>query len=173
MNELPGIAGRVARFDHSEPSSTQPGRAHRPGLAWKVARPCVQWNAAATRPFSQHSRRRDLIASWNQAGPARSGRPGMREGLPRGLSIAGGVRTRPGKSKTTGRHRPGGRPSPGSCRHPEARLSGGGPALLFRRAKGTAFPLLGNLFGTLDRAKFVIAAAGPPRPRWPPSCPSA
>jgi 4-hydroxy-3-polyprenylbenzoate decarboxylase len=32
----------------------------------------------------------------------------------------------------------------------------GGPALLFRRAKGTAFPLLGNLFGTLDRAKFLF-----------------
>src|SRR5262245_24129856 len=29
----------------------------------------------------------------------------------------------------------------------------GGPALLFRRAKGTPFPLLGNLFGTLERAK--------------------
>ena len=35
----------------------------------------------------------------------------------------------------------------------------GGPALLFRRAKGTAFPLLGNLFGTLDRAKFVFRDA--------------
>src|SRR5215831_18956167 len=32
----------------------------------------------------------------------------------------------------------------------------GGPALLFRRAKGTAFPLLGNLFGTLDRAKYLF-----------------
>ena len=31
-----------------------------------------------------------------------------------------------------------------------------GPALLFRRAKGTAFPLLGNLFGTLDRAKYLF-----------------
>jgi 4-hydroxy-3-polyprenylbenzoate decarboxylase len=35
----------------------------------------------------------------------------------------------------------------------------GGPALLFRKAKGTAFPLLGNLFGTLDRAKFVFRDA--------------
>ena len=35
----------------------------------------------------------------------------------------------------------------------------GGPALLFRRAKGTAFPILGNLFGTLDRAKFVFRDA--------------
>ena len=32
----------------------------------------------------------------------------------------------------------------------------GGPALLFRRAKGTAFPLLGNLFGTLDRSKYLF-----------------
>jgi 4-hydroxy-3-polyprenylbenzoate decarboxylase len=32
----------------------------------------------------------------------------------------------------------------------------GGPALLFRRAKGTAFPLLGNLFGTLQRAKYLF-----------------
>ena len=32
----------------------------------------------------------------------------------------------------------------------------GGPALLFRRVKGTAFPLLGNLFGTLDRAKYLF-----------------
>lgn len=32
----------------------------------------------------------------------------------------------------------------------------GGPALLFRRAKGTAFPLLGNLFGTLDRSRFLF-----------------
>ena len=35
----------------------------------------------------------------------------------------------------------------------------GGPALSFRRAKGTAFPLLGNLFGTLDRAKFLFRDA--------------
>ena len=35
----------------------------------------------------------------------------------------------------------------------------GGPALLFRRAKGSTFPLLGNLFGTLDRAKFVFRDA--------------
>jgi 4-hydroxy-3-polyprenylbenzoate decarboxylase len=35
----------------------------------------------------------------------------------------------------------------------------GGPALLFRRAKGTAFPIVGNLFGTLDRAKFMFRDA--------------
>jgi 4-hydroxy-3-polyprenylbenzoate decarboxylase len=35
----------------------------------------------------------------------------------------------------------------------------GGPALLFRRAKGTAFPILGNLFGTVDRAKYVFRDA--------------
>jgi 4-hydroxy-3-polyprenylbenzoate decarboxylase len=34
-----------------------------------------------------------------------------------------------------------------------------GPALLFRRARGTAFPLLGNLFGTLQRAKFLFRDA--------------
>ena len=32
----------------------------------------------------------------------------------------------------------------------------GGPALLFRRAKRTVFPLLGNLFGTLERARFLF-----------------
>jgi len=35
----------------------------------------------------------------------------------------------------------------------------GGPAVLFRRAKGTAFPLVANLFGTLDRAKFIFRDA--------------
>jgi 4-hydroxy-3-polyprenylbenzoate decarboxylase len=35
----------------------------------------------------------------------------------------------------------------------------GGPALLFRRARGTAFPLLGNLFGTLDRSKYLFRDA--------------
>jgi 4-hydroxy-3-polyprenylbenzoate decarboxylase len=32
----------------------------------------------------------------------------------------------------------------------------GGPALLFRRAKGSEFPVLGNLFGTLDRARYLF-----------------
>jgi 4-hydroxy-3-polyprenylbenzoate decarboxylase len=32
----------------------------------------------------------------------------------------------------------------------------GGPALLFRRAKGTAFPMLGNLFGTLERSRYLF-----------------
>lgn len=32
----------------------------------------------------------------------------------------------------------------------------GGPALLFTRVKGTPFPLLGNLFGTLERARFLF-----------------
>jgi len=32
----------------------------------------------------------------------------------------------------------------------------GGPSLLFSHVKGTAFPLLGNLFGTLDRARFLF-----------------
>ena len=35
----------------------------------------------------------------------------------------------------------------------------GGPVLLFRRAKGTSFPLVANLFGTLDRAKFIFRDA--------------
>jgi 4-hydroxy-3-polyprenylbenzoate decarboxylase len=35
----------------------------------------------------------------------------------------------------------------------------GGPALLFRRAKGTAFPLLGNLFGTVKRANYLFRDA--------------
>ncbi len=34
-----------------------------------------------------------------------------------------------------------------------------GPALLFRNAKGTAFPVVGNLFGTLDRTKYLFRDA--------------
>lgn len=34
-----------------------------------------------------------------------------------------------------------------------------GPALLFTRPKGCAFPMLGNLFGTLDRARFLFRDA--------------
>ncbi|MHB1561343.1 MAG: UbiD family decarboxylase [Isosphaeraceae bacterium] len=32
----------------------------------------------------------------------------------------------------------------------------GGPALLFRRVNGTMFPVLGNLFGTLERSRFLF-----------------
>src|SRR5438552_3142390 len=32
----------------------------------------------------------------------------------------------------------------------------GGPALLFTRVKGCAFPVVSNLFGTLDRARFLF-----------------
>ena len=32
----------------------------------------------------------------------------------------------------------------------------GGPALLFTRVRGCRFPMLANLFGTLDRARFVF-----------------
>lgn len=32
----------------------------------------------------------------------------------------------------------------------------GGPAILFTRAKGCAFPLLSNLFGTLERTRFIF-----------------
>ena len=32
----------------------------------------------------------------------------------------------------------------------------GGPALLFTRAVGSRFPLLGNLFGTLERTRFIF-----------------
>ena len=32
----------------------------------------------------------------------------------------------------------------------------GGPALYFRRVKGTSFPLVSNLFGTIDRARFLF-----------------
>jgi len=34
-----------------------------------------------------------------------------------------------------------------------------GPALLFTRPRGTAFPMLGNLFGTLERARFLFRDA--------------
>lgn len=32
----------------------------------------------------------------------------------------------------------------------------GGPALLFNRVRGTSFPVASNLFGTLDRARFIF-----------------
>jgi 4-hydroxy-3-polyprenylbenzoate decarboxylase len=32
----------------------------------------------------------------------------------------------------------------------------GGPALLFTRIRGCSFPMLGNLFGTLERARFLF-----------------
>ena len=32
----------------------------------------------------------------------------------------------------------------------------GGPALLFTSVKGSSFPLLGNLFGTLERTRFIF-----------------
>ena len=32
----------------------------------------------------------------------------------------------------------------------------GGPALFFTRVKGTAFPMVGNLFGTLERTRFLF-----------------
>src|SRR5271165_5983361 len=35
----------------------------------------------------------------------------------------------------------------------------GGPALLFRHVSGTPFPVLGNLFGTLDRTKYLFRDA--------------
>src|SRR5438270_8838715 len=31
-----------------------------------------------------------------------------------------------------------------------------GPAVFFRRVKGTPFPVVGNLFGTLDRTRFLF-----------------
>ena len=35
----------------------------------------------------------------------------------------------------------------------------GGPALLFTRVKGCSFPMLGNLFGTLERTRFIFRDA--------------
>ena len=32
----------------------------------------------------------------------------------------------------------------------------GGPALLFTRIRGCRFPMVSNLFGTLDRARFLF-----------------
>ena len=32
----------------------------------------------------------------------------------------------------------------------------GGPALLFTRVRGSAFPMLGNLFGTVERARYLF-----------------
>ncbi|PLX79735.1 MAG: 3-octaprenyl-4-hydroxybenzoate carboxy-lyase [Desulfuromonas sp.] len=37
----------------------------------------------------------------------------------------------------------------------------GGPALLFNRVKGCRFPMLGNLFGTLERTRFLFRDALP------------
>src|SRR5512147_2319577 len=35
----------------------------------------------------------------------------------------------------------------------------GGPALLFTNVKGCRFPMLGNLFGTLERTRFIFRDA--------------
>ncbi|MCK5539675.1 MAG: UbiD family decarboxylase, partial [Deltaproteobacteria bacterium] len=35
----------------------------------------------------------------------------------------------------------------------------GGPALLFTKVKGCRFPMLGNLFGTLERTRFIFRDA--------------
>src|SRR5262245_14385714 len=32
----------------------------------------------------------------------------------------------------------------------------GGPAVFFERVKGTAFPMVSNLFGTLDRTRYIF-----------------
>ncbi len=32
----------------------------------------------------------------------------------------------------------------------------GGPALLFTNVQGTRFPMVSNLFGTIDRARFIF-----------------
>ncbi len=32
----------------------------------------------------------------------------------------------------------------------------GGPAVLFTKVKGTRFPMLGNLFGTKERIRFIF-----------------
>ncbi len=37
----------------------------------------------------------------------------------------------------------------------------GGPALLFNRVKGSDFPMLGNLFGTMERARYLFRDALP------------
>src|SRR5438270_13948179 len=35
----------------------------------------------------------------------------------------------------------------------------GGPAVLFRRVKGTAFPMVANLFGRIERTRFLFRDA--------------
>ncbi|MEX0818109.1 MAG: 3-octaprenyl-4-hydroxybenzoate carboxy-lyase, partial [Pirellulaceae bacterium] len=32
----------------------------------------------------------------------------------------------------------------------------GGPAVLFERVKGCTFPMVSNLFGTIERARFIF-----------------
>ena len=57
------------------------------------------------------------------------------------------------------RHRPRGRPFLEVAAIQRRVYQAAGPALLFRNAKGTAFPILGNLFGTLDRTKYLFRDA--------------
>jgi 4-hydroxy-3-polyprenylbenzoate decarboxylase len=46
------------------------------------------------------------------------------------------------------------------CAEVQRRVSAaGGPAVLFANVRGSAFPMLGNLFGTLDRARFLFRDA--------------
>ena len=79
------------------------------------------------------------------------------ESRPDGLSIACRMRQRPGTDGPASGHRSGGRSSSRSRR----RFSGASTRRVARRCcsarvKGTAFPLVSNLFGTIDRARFLF-----------------
>ena len=80
----------------------------------------------------------------------------LRRARPRGLSIAGGMRRdleRTGQLVVIDQEVD---PYLEVAAIQRRVYQAGGPALLFRRVKGTAFPMLGNLFGTLDRTRFLF-----------------
>ena len=61
-----------------------------------------------------------------------------------------------GTTRPSRAHRRRGRCAPRSRRDSAPRLRRGGPALLFTRVKGCRFPMASNLFGTIDRARFMF-----------------
>ena len=82
----------------------------------------------------------------------------------RGLSFAGGMRPRPGTTRQLVVIDQEVDPYLEAAAIQRRVYQAGGPALLFRRVKGTAFPMLGNLFGTLDRARYPVPRHARVRP---------
>ncbi len=73
-------------------------------------------------------------------------------GLPQSSVVCRGSRTDRPARPDPGRDRR----AAGSGRDPSPGLPGGGPAILFERVRGCRFPMVSNLFGTIDRTRFLF-----------------
>ena len=130
-------ARRTPGFERLERADSRTHRVTSASLG-KVVHPLVEWQDVRDHSGAWHSRR--------------AGHVGYR-------SLAECVRDLE-TTEAARRHRSGGRPVPGGRRHPAAGLSGGrtGPACS-AGPRGRRSRSLGNLFGTLDRAKFLFRDA--------------